>query len=188
MKILMLGNSFTYYNSLDRLIAQLTGWHVERITRGGAYLFQFLNAQDELNIRLKEALSKEKWDYIVLQEQSNTPVLRPKLFQASVQKLCELIRENNAQPLLYATWAYREGSTKLSSVNMSYQDMADALQNAYRSAAESNGALFADVGEGFSAVLGTIDPYTGDDYHPSEAGSLVAAHRIIQTIERHARS
>ena len=185
MKILMLGNSFTYYNSLDQLIARLTGWHVERITRGGAYLFQFLNAEDELNAKLKEALAKEKWDYIVLQEQSNTPALRPKLFQASVEKLCELIKANGAQPILYATWAYRENSAKLSSVNMSYHEMAEALSKSYHETAERNLALTADVGKAFTETRSVIDPYSADDYHPSMAGSALAAHTLIQTIEKH---
>lgn len=185
MKVLMLGNSFTYFNSLDQLIARLTGWHVERITRGGAYLFQFLNSQDELNAKLKEALAREKWDYIVLQEQSNTPALRPKLFQASVQKLCDLIRENGAQPVLYATWAYREGSAKLSSVNLSYPEMAESLRSSYHLAAERNDALIADVGDVFTEIRTVIDPYVADDYHPSEAGSLAAAHVIIQAVEHH---
>ena len=185
MKILMLGNSFTYYNNLDQLIAGLTGWDVHRITRGGAFLFQFLNPQDELNQKMNEALKSTKWDYVVLQEQSNTPALRPTLFHASVSKLCELIRENGAQPVLYATWAYREGSKKLATVGMNYQEMAEKLYNAYHKAAKDNNTLTADVGEAFSAVRGTITPYAADDYHPSEAGSAMAAALIIQSIQCH---
>lgn len=171
------------------LMACLTGWQVERVTRGGACLYQALDKTDELHGRFIAALEKQQWDYVVLQEQSNTPALRPKLFHSSVEKLCELIRQNGAKPVLYATWAYRDGSEKLASVNMSYDEMDQALYNAYHKAADDNGAITADVGKAFTAMRHLIDPYDKeDDYHPSEAGALLAAHTIAAAIEADKKS
>lgn len=183
MKVLMLGNSFTHVNNIDKLMAVLTGWQVERVTRGGACLYQMLDPEDELCIQVKTALEKQKWDYVVLQEQSNTPVLRPHLFHPSVERLCKLIRATGAKPLLYSTWAYREGSEKLSSTGMSYEEMDNALFYAYHQAANENDALIADVGKAFTAMRRLIDPYDkADDYHPSEVGALLAAHVIASAI------
>lgn len=185
MKVLMLGNSFTFVNNVDGLIAALTGWQVERVTRGGAFLYQMLDHEDELCAQVNEALNRQKWDYVVLQEQSNTPALRAHLFHPSVQKLCEKIRQNGAKPVLYATWAYREGSGKLASTGMTYDEMDKALYDAYHKAGEENGALVADVGRAYTALRHLIDPYSKeDDYHPSEAGSLLSAHVIARTIEQ----
>ena len=69
MKILMLGNSFTYFHDMPKMLAALLNVEVDSVTRGGAYLHQFLDFEDELFARVKEALHRQKWDYIVLQEQ-----------------------------------------------------------------------------------------------------------------------
>ena len=183
MKVLMLGNSFTYFHDLPQMLAALFHEEVDSVTRGGAYLYQMLDPQDELSAQVNAAISRESWDYIVLQEQSNAPVLKPDLFHPSVDQLCEIIRENGAKPVLYATWAYREGSPKLASTGMTYEEMDEEMYCSYHAAAERNHALVADVGKAFTALRGMIDPYEKtDDYHPSEAGSVLAAHVIARTI------
>jgi len=184
MKVLMLGNSFTFYNDLPGILSVLLGEKVASITRGGAYLHQFLDTSDELNAKFCDALARQKWDYIILQEQSNTPALNRTVFQQSVQSLCKLIRHNGATPLLYATWAYREGSEKLASTGLSYVEMDQAMYSSYHAAAQANQALIADVGKAFTALRPFVDPYTEDDYHPSQAGSLIAAHAIASVIQK----
>lgn len=184
MKVLMLGNSFTYFHDMPKMVAALLGEEVDSVTRGGAYLYQMLDPTDELHAQAMDAIHRQKWDYIVLQEQSNTPVLKPELFHPSVKKLCEIIRENGAKPVLYASWAYREGSEKLASTGLSYAEMDKAMCESYHKAAEENGALVADVGKAFTELRLWIDPYEKtDDYHPSEAGSVLAAHVIAKVLE-----
>jgi len=184
MKVLMLGNSFTYFHDMPKMLAALLGEEVDSVTRGGAYLYQMLEHTDELHTQVMDAINRQKWDYIVLQEQSNAPVLRAKLFHASVDALCAIIRENGAKPVLYASWAYREGSDKLATTGMSYNEMDQGMYDSYHAAAERNNALVADVGKAFTAMRHLIDPYSKeDDYHPSEAGSLLAAHVIGKVLE-----
>ena len=48
MRILMLGNSFTYCNDLDKMLSALTGAEVVRNVRGGARLSEQLNPATEL--------------------------------------------------------------------------------------------------------------------------------------------
>ena len=48
MRILMLGNSFTFYNDMPDLLAELTGAEVVFHTRGGARLAEHLNLEAEL--------------------------------------------------------------------------------------------------------------------------------------------
>ena len=183
MKILMLGNSFTYFHDMPKMLGALLNEEVDSVTRGGAYLYQMLDEQDELHTQVMEAISRQKWDYIVLQEQSNTPVLKPDLFHPSVDRLCEIIRQNGARPVLYASWAYREGSAKLASTGLSYAEMDKRMYDSYHTAAARNGALVADVGKAFTELRQWVDPYEKtDDYHPSEAGSVLAAHVIAKTL------
>lgn len=184
MRILMLGNSFTYFHDMPKMLATILGEEVVVHTRGGAFLHEHLDPQAELGSKTLKALKEEKWDYVVMQEQSKAPIFAREDFQDSVRKLCALIRENGAQPLLYATWAYREGSEKLAGTELSFSEMDARLYDSYHAAAEENGTLIADVGKAFAAQRVFADLYEPDDFHPSAAGSILAAETIAREIER----
>jgi len=184
MRILMLGNSFTYFHDMPQILAALLPAQVVAQTRGGAFLAEQLDPQSELGEGTLRLLREEKWDYVVLQDHSRGPSHRKELFQETVDQLCPLIRAAGAKPILYATWAYKEGTDKLASINMTYDDFSDALYASYHEAAERNGALIADVGRAFDALRHLVSLYEADDYHPSEVGSLVAAQAIARVIEQ----
>ena len=80
MRILMLGNSFTFTNDMPQMLAELTGAEVVHHTRGGARLSEQLNPNTKLGKRTQAALVEERWDYVVLQEMSHGPVTTPKSF------------------------------------------------------------------------------------------------------------
>ena len=185
MKILMIGNSFTYYHNMPRMLGKLLDAEVYARAVGNAFLNDHLDAGSPEGAATLRLLKEEKWDYVVIQEYSNGPLLRREAFLKSVRELCCLAKAAGALPVLYATWAYREGSEKLAEMNMSYKKMADLLSDAYRSAGEENGVLVADVGKAFSNLREFADLYAQDDYHPSTAGSLLAAETIARTIEKH---
>jgi len=183
MRILMLGNSFTYYHDMPKMLQAILGAEVVSNTKGGAWLRDHLDPQSELSPGTLKALREEKWDYVILQEQSKAPVFAKKTFHNSVRELCALARAAGAKPLLYATWAYRDGSEKLAETGLSYLQMDAALYESYHEAAKENDALIADVGKAFLALHGLAELYEDDDYHPSAAGSLVAAETIARAIE-----
>lgn len=183
MRILMLGNSFTYFNDMPRIVEQLLGAEVVSHTRGGAFLSEQLNMETEMGAKTLKALKEEKWDYVVMQEQSRAPVFCKEKFHESVRELCRFIKASGAKPVLYASWAYREGSEKLAGTEMSYAEMDRGLYESYHEAAKENGALTADVGKAFTAIRGIVNLYEPDDYHPSAAGSMLAAHCIAKVIE-----
>jgi len=185
MKILMIGNSFTYYHKMPRILEKLTGAEVVARAEGNAFLNDHLDPDSPIGAATLKLLTEEKWDYVVIQEYSNGPIFRRDAFFKSVCELCRLARKAGAVPVLYATWAYREGSEKLAGMNMSYKKMADVLSEAYHSAAEENGAIVADVGRAFTDVREFVDLYKADDYHPSGAGAVLAAETIARTIEKH---
>ena len=135
MRILMLGNSFTFYNDMPGLLAELTGAEVVFHTRGGARLAEQLNPETEMGARTLEALENEKWDYVILQEQSNAPVTTKEAFLQSVSALCEKARHAGATPILYATWAYQEGSEKMAEMSIGYDVMAAQMSASYHEAA-----------------------------------------------------
>ena len=185
MRILMIGNSFIYYHDLPKLLSAVLGEEVESLTKGGSYLYERLDESNELYAPAMKALTEEKWDYVVLQDNSKGPFLAKSAFMDATKKLCELIKANGATPVMYATWAYREGSEKLASVNRSYPQMDQELYEAYHEAAEANGAIVADVGVAFTALRNLVNLYEPDDFHPSEVGSIVAAYTIANAIREH---
>lgn len=185
MRILMLGNSFTYFNDMDRILAKLLDAEVVAHTRGGAYLAEQLDETTELGMKTAKALAEEQWDYVVLQEYSNGPFLKAEQFFLSVKALCEKIRKNGAKPLLYATWAYHADAPKMADAGMKREEMFDALYEAYHKAAQDNDALIADVGEAFREVSVSTELYDAQDrYHPNLEGSTLAARVIADTIKK----
>ena len=149
MRILMLGNSFTFTNNMPQMLAYLIGAEVVHHTRGGTRLSEQLNPNTRLGSQTQAVLQKEKWDYVVLQEMSHGPITASKSFFSSVEQLCRQIRANGAVPILFATWAYQKSGAKLTAKGWDYDEMARKLSEAYQKAARDNNALLADVGGRF---------------------------------------
>ena len=185
MRILMLGNSFTFTNNMPKMLSELTGAEVIHHTRGGARLSEQLNPNTRLGSQTQAVLQKEKWDYVVLQEMSHGPITAPKSFFSSVEQLCRQIRANGAAPILFATWTYQKGGAKLTDKGWDYDEMAQKLSEAYHKAALENNALIADVGRRFYELSDTQNLYAADGIHPSELGSHIAAETIAAVIQQH---
>lgn len=182
MRILMLGNSYTFFNDLPSVLASLLGAEVTAHTRGGAHLAEQLNPETDMGRRTLTALRDEKWDYVIMQEQSKAPAETPEAFLRSAEALCALIRASGAVPVFYATWAYRDGSEKLMSSGMTYEEMYARLHEAYAEAARRGGALLADVGTAFRDRKDIEDLYHPDGSHPNAAGTALAARVMADAI------
>ncbi len=182
MRILMLGNSFTFANDMPAMLAELTCAEVVHHTRGGARLAEQVNRQTQMGALTQAALEEEFWDYVVLQEMSHGPVTYRNSFSRNVRLLCERIREEGAVPVLFATWPYEEGSAALTDLGMSYEEMARGLYEAYHAAAKKNDALVADVGQRFAERAANEKLYAEDGMHPNVFGSQLAAATIAEVI------
>lgn len=183
LKVLFIGNSFTYYNDMDQDfagIAEAAGYAVEvtRITIGGHNLSQFANPSDEGGARVEAALlACDDYDVIILQEQSTRPLTNPSLFEDGLMRLCGRIRETqkDCRIVLYATWGYPE---QAAARKQTVPEMEAQLRAACVSAAAKAGVEVSPVGEAFTAVYGAhgdIGLYAEDQRHPSYAGSYLAA-------------
>ena len=192
MQVLFIGNSFTYFNDMPFTFLSMIRTidpkaRVDSLAYGGYTLSQYADEETEVGkIAINKMVSYD-WDYIVLQEQSLVPCLDPQGFAAAVKKLCTIVhRMTSAKVILYQTWAYKNGSEKLASTGMSYEEMNTRLREAYRTVTQENQAILAPVGDLFAHIYAS-DHIThlinrNDNYHPSASGSYLAACVIFKTI------
>ena len=182
MRVLMLGNSYTFCNDMPDILSDMLGCEVVAHTRGGARLAEQLNPATQMGAMTKKALQEEQWNYVVLQEMSNGPITTRESFFTSVFALCEQIRKSGAVPILYATWAYQKDGPRMAAMDWDYDEMYRMMYDAYHEAAEMNQALIADVGKAFYELADSIKLYAPDGSHPTKTGSEIAAKTIADVI------
>ena len=189
LKVLFVGNSYTYYNEMPKAIfsrlAMDSGYEIEltQITKGGYRLSQFVDANTEGGARLHEAICESHYDYAVIQEHSTEPITNESLFLNSVHDVMSLISAN--QFILYATWGRNDKSPDLEKLGLSCENMTEKLSTAYNKAACLFGARVAEVGKAFLEYSENHDRdglYNEDNTHPSEIGSAIAARVIFNSM------
>ena len=195
-KILFIGNSYTYFNDMPVAIfaplaqEQGTPFAVTAVTRGGYYLSQFADPENEEGKRLRETVAGEKYDCVVLQDQSCHPIVNEERFLKSVGDLRALLDAQTERFVLYATWGRREGCPMLEELSLTSEEMTDRLAAAYDRAAGLHGMTVAHVGRAFAshrAAHPEDELYNPDLSHPSALGSRIAAETILGAVKKDAK-
>ena len=189
MKILFIGNSYTYYNDMPAIFKALceeNGQTVEvaSVTKGGWLLHRYLDVENEYAQALRKHFA-EQFDVVFMQEQSCLPVVDHALFEDGAKRIREAFGENVKRFIFYATWGRKEGSEKLTELGMTRESMTDALEASYKNAAQSLGFELSPVGRAFlemKAIAPEIDLYNSDLTHPSRLGSCLAALVHYRTV------
>lgn len=183
MRVLFIGNSFTYTFDIDRLfgeIARSAGFlaTVERITIGAHTISQFADPSDEGGAEIEKRLTERSdYDIIILQEQSVRPITSYEQFLDGAGKLVKRIKDTqkNCKVYLYATWGY-PGQSQV--IGQDIPTMERNLREAYAKAGSALGLEVCNVGKAFTEVFtthGEINLLGPDNKHPSYAGSYLSA-------------
>ncbi len=180
MKILFIGNSYTFFYDLPQMFEAVCRDNdkdvsVCSLTVGGRELHQNLNPQDEKYTELVTYLESGHPDVLFLQEQSVLPAINRDMFMVGVQGLYDLVRAERT--ILYATWGRQEGAKVLSAYGWTKDSMTDALYASYAHAASKTGGEVSPVGLCFKAMnqaYPSVDLYDPDGSHPSLYGSVLA--------------
>ena len=189
IRMLFIGNSFVYYNDLPQLMRDEAAKRgddlfVDSVTKGGYFLHCYTDPEDEYGRQVMEK-AKEQWDVVVLQDQSFNPAANKADTICNAKKLADMF--SGAKILMYQTWAYRDGSEKLNSTGMSYDELYTKLKEAYIEAAEAVNGTVVPVGDAFKKLHdegSKIDVYNKvDNYHPSLEGSLIIRDLFYKAIE-----
>ena len=188
MKILFIGNSYTYFNDMPTLFSRLCGCNgkqaqVFSVTKGGRKLHENLDSADQTTRELEAVVQQNPMDVVILQEHSVLPITDFDRFSANIKSLMEKI--GPARYVLYQTWARKAGAEFLQEHKLTPHTMAVKLQEAYAKLADTVGADRAPVGQCFLEISEThpeIDLYDPDLTHPSYAGSCLSAMTHYRTI------
>jgi hypothetical protein len=167
LKILFIGNSFTYANDLPHILQGLAASRGRRLdvamhAPGGCTLEK--HWQDG---KAAELIKSKKWDVVVLQESSAGPIENPKAMKEYAGKLHELVKEQGARTVLFATWARQDKMATTRRIALAYEETAKEL-----------GAAVAPVGIAWQKACAGNKPFilhAADKKHPNELGSYLAA-------------
>jgi len=177
VRVLLVGNSYIYYNNLAQMIGLITDSLDTKIickksTIGAATLGQHWNSERGLNT--KKIIANNKFDIVVIQDNSMWPLEHKDSLLLYGNLFCQYIRANGAKPYLYNTWAREKTPQTQSSINAVYNELA-ALEN----------AVNVPVGSSFDLArktIPTMNLFHPDGSHPSAVGTFLIALSFIKKI------
>jgi len=177
LRILMVGNSLTRYNSVADKLETLFAYAgkqatVDTRTQMGASL---IDQAEILATSTREAIVYGDYDYIVLQEKSSG--FTEALLRQGVDAFAPWIQEAESQPqlVLYMPWANEDV----------LKTMQTTFTNAYVSVAKDYDALLAPSGEAYYDLYfneGKKWYRNGDNVHGNDLASLISASTLFYTI------
>jgi hypothetical protein len=203
LKVLFIGNSYTYVNNMPQIVADIATamgdtlvWDME--APGGFSL----GAHYQYSPPTLNKIKAGGWDYVVLQEQSQTPAYPDNQVNNGMfpfaHKLDSLIHLYNscAETIFYMTWGRKNGDTLNCApytINYgwphfcTYLSMDSVIRLRYRMMADSNKGVVAAAGAVWRYIrvhYPYINLYDADESHPSYAGSYAAACTFYTTLFR----
>jgi hypothetical protein len=193
LRVLFVGNSYTYVNDLPMTLTRMASRSAARgqgptietasVTVGGATLRNHW----ETGNAARAITDMGPWSAVVLQGQSVEPLLNPTEFRTYGLRFSRVIHDANARVVYYATWPRRMGDSVYTQPWSGGRPeiMAMRLVTTYESVAAMNQDEVARVGAVWMNALSahpTIDLYDPDGSHPSLAGTYLAACVIYRAL------
>jgi hypothetical protein len=177
VRVLLVGNSYIYYNNLAQMIGLITDSLDTKIickksTIGAATLGQHWNSERGLNT--KKIIANNKFDIVVIQDNSMWPLEHKDSLLLYGNLFCQYIRANGAKPYLYNTWAREKTPQTQSKINEAYSELAKAQS-----------AVNVEVGSSFDLArktIPTMNLFHPDGSHPSAVGTFLIALSFIKKI------
>jgi hypothetical protein len=179
VRILFVGNSYTFVNDLPGMFADLAragGKTVEvgMAAEGGWTLADHAGSSASLD-KIKSA----GWDFVVLQEQSQIPSIaqfRTGSMYPAARQLAGLAKQAGSAPLFFLTWAHRAGWPENGLAD--YESMQNQIGYGYLAIARELQAPVVPVGSAWLVVrrqYPALDLWQADGSHPTRTGTYLAA-------------
>jgi hypothetical protein len=167
IKVLFVGNSFTYYNNLPQVVSAMAKSQdliidTRHSTAGGASLQDHWKRQKGTQTR--KMIKDENWDYVVFNNHSLSTINAPKTFLKFSKKFANLVRKKGAEPVFMMTWAYKSNPLMLPTIVKMYKELSELTNSDYVPC----GPLFAN-----SMKYRPNLELFHDDKHPSPNGTYL---------------
>ncbi len=172
--ILFIGNSLTYTNNLPELVKSNA---LQKGITIGVKMVALPNFAivDHWDIgEVQQYIESKMFDFVIIQQGPSSQQEGRDILIEYGTRYSNLCNTNNAQLCYYMVWP---------SLTY-YHTFAGVIQN-HRDAAQINNAILCPVGEVWKSHFDTtnnFDYYGPDGFHPSLAGSQVAADVIVDTL------
>lgn len=178
IRVLFIGNSYTFANDLPDVVRDLAHADGRDIVAAMA-----ANPGSTLDDHARSGptrslIESRKWDYIVIQEQSLIPSVEPSrttvMFPA-VRTLVQRARSAGATPLLFQTWARRDGWPERGLAG--FAQMQAAIDSGYDIIGKELGVTVVRVGDAWAEARArnpSVDLWQADGSHPSITGTKLA--------------
>jgi hypothetical protein len=187
LKVLFLGNSYTYVNNLPQLISDIALANGDTLVFDsycpGGKTFQG-HSVDPASI---SKINAQTWDHVVLQAQSQEPSFSPSQVNSQTLpyaiKLDSMIQHNNActETVFYETWGRKNGDASNCGFYppiCTYTGMQNRLRSSYKLFADTTHSIMSPAGEAWRksiALNPSLELYQSDQSHPSLEGSYLTA-------------
>ena len=188
MKILFIGNSYTYFNEMPEQLGALmreNGFDVtvHSVTKGGRKLREYADIADTYRDAIDAYAKEGGYDVLILQEQSFYALIDRAEFIRGVRELKGKVGAKRT--VLYATWGRGDGCPLLDEHGWTRESMTEGLAAAYAEAAELISGEVSAVGRAFYRMLELYPEttlYTDDLSHPSKTGTALGVLTHYKTI------
>lgn len=186
-KVLFIGNSYVYTNNLPDVLNDLAKATGDTLIYDASVPGGQTFAQHVTNATTISKIKSQKWDVVILQEQSQRPAFSPGQVARDVypyaKMLDSMVRDNNpcSETMFYMTWGRKngdQGNCNNFPPVCTYEGMQLRLRESYTEMAKDNKAVVAPVGAAWKLVrdsAAAIELYSPDESHPSMSGTYLAA-------------
>ncbi len=167
LKILFVGNSYTEGNNLPELIASLARAGKQRPLDIGRHIFGGYTFEKHYSTGGVTMIRSRDWEVVVMQEQSQMPIIGPGWFRKYGQLLAAEVKGIGARSLFFMTWARKHLPETQAQLTAGYNGLAGQV-----------GGEVAPVGLAWQlsyAANPGLNLHADDNSHPSPAGSYLAA-------------
>jgi hypothetical protein len=185
LHILFIGNSFTYFNNMPRIVEAISysidgpPIKTEMVAIGGARLEDLWKQGSALT-----AIRKQHWDYVVMNEQSalgggivngEKRIGNPTNFFKYAEMFDTEIRKAGGKTVIIMTWKDKNDRDRIQT----------DLNNAFLEFRKTHGIILAPVSAAWAEAIKTapeINLYFDDNHHPSKEGSYLEACTVYATL------
>ncbi|OJV27779.1 MAG: hypothetical protein BGO32_11025 [Bacteroidetes bacterium 37-13] len=194
--MLWIGNSYTSVNNLPQVFYNLSlsgGDSVMFDSNAlGGYTFQNHSA----NATTIQKIQSQKWNYVVLQAQSQEPSFPPMQVQSQTMPYAHLLdslvvdNDSCTETVFYMTWGRKYGDQSNCAGYpplCTFTGMQARLRESYLQMANDNHAIVSAAGMAWKKSWQTdslINLWSSDNSHPSVAGTYLTACVFYATIFR----